>query len=158
MTTIGDAPSVGDSGLQTAAPVVELIEYVPRVISRLDQLPEYYEEGCPALLQEMRWVYDNSEEPSPCPVGEMKFRALRTMYRDDFLKFRDRLEKLESDLLGWKKAKEAAKLEAKTIARSEWKDKGTCPTCKRAMATDVSTEALISKVEGWMAKQPGGGG
>jgi hypothetical protein len=138
--------------LPEAAPVVEQPR---RIVSRLDQFADYNEEGCPALLQEMRWVYDNSEEPRPCPVKELRFRALRTMYRDDFLKFRDRLEKLESDLLGYKKAKEMAKLqEARPNVPSEWNGKGACPVCKRA-PVEKSTEALIGKVEAWMSKQPG---
>lgn len=105
------------------APVAEVIE---RIYSTIGSLPSYAEEGIPALLQEMRWVYDNPHEPNPCPQDQMMFRALRGMYRDDYMKFRDRLEKMEVEFLQWK----TAALASSTKSPSEWDGKGPCPTCK----------------------------
>ncbi len=91
----------------------------------------YLEPELPPLLRLMRIVTDYPDEPDPCPSSEVELRGLRGLYREDYLKFRDRLEKLEVEWLQFKTARLA------TTVPSEWDGNGACPTCHRGKEVPV---------------------
>lgn len=118
-------------------------------------LPKFYEEGIPDLLQDMRWVTAYPIEPNPCPKDEVCYRGLREMFHSQYLKFRDRLESMETEFLKWKTAKLEAEAASRTIAPSEWDGKGPCPVCKHEAAEDLEKWKLEELIEGLMEKPNG---
>ena len=113
----------------------------------------FWEPGMPDLLLDMRVVQEWPLAINPIPVDEVRLNGLRQMYANDYLKFRDRLDKLEVEWMQLKRAK----LESTSVkSPSEWSGKGACPTCKRGpVVGDASTGECVGKVEKWLGEQEG---
>src|ERR1017187_3369109 len=102
----------------------------------------------PEMLVMMRAVQEFPMEPEFCPRDEVCLRGLRNMWANQYLKFKEDLDKRETEWLQYKLARHAPKVQA--IARSEWDGKGECPTCKRGPEEVVSDGECLAKVKKWL--------
>ena len=108
----------------------------------------------PEILIDMRLAYSNK------PMVTDGQRRMRQLFEDDVVKFTERLTKLEdqyrSACIKWEAARR------QEAAPRKWDGEGKCQGCGRGEGAgpvkDVGTAELIERVEGWMGKQPGGGG
>lgn len=100
----------------------------------------FNEEGIPDLLLDMRVVQEWPIVPNPCPTDEVRLLGLRQMYAQDYLKFLDRINKLEADFLQWKTAKLRA---AQPTVRSE--------------VETVETGECLEVAERWLKERANGG-
>ncbi len=108
----------------------------------------FKEEGIPDLLLDMRVVQEWPVVPNPVPKEEVRLTGLRQMYAQDYLKFRDRLEKLELEWLQFKTAKLQAE---KKSFPSEWDGNGPCPTCGGKV--DVNVAECLGRAERWLKER-----
>lgn len=107
----------------------------------------------PEILKDMRLAYANK------PVMTDGQRRMRQLFEDDVIKFTDRMTRLEDQYrAACVKWEQVRRMEA---APKKWDKTGKCPGCGRGegaqVVKDVGTAAVISKVEGWLKKQPGVG-